>query len=93
MNLLTKQKRDSQTQKTNLWLPGGRDSQGLWEGHVHTAVFKMNSQERPIVQHMELYSMLCGRLDGRGVWGRMEMCACACACVCVCVCAETIITL
>ena len=85
MNLLTKQKRDSQ--KTNLWLPGGRDSQGLWEGHVHTAVFKMNNQERPIVQHMELYSMLCGRLDGRGVWGRMETCVewkRVCVCVCVC---------
>ena len=23
---------------------------------------------------MELYSMLCGSLDGRGVWGRMDTC-------------------
>ena len=43
MNLPTKQKRDSQTQKTNLWLPGGWDSQGVWEGHVHTAMFKMDN--------------------------------------------------
>ena len=25
---------------------------------------------------MELCSMLCGSLDGRGVWGRMDTCAC-----------------
>ena len=25
------------------WLPGGRDSEGLWEGHVHTAIFKMGN--------------------------------------------------
>ena len=60
----------------NLRLPGGRDSQGLWEGHVHTAVFKMDNQQRPTVQHMELCSMVCGGLDGRGVWGRMDACIC-----------------
>ena len=31
-----------------------KDSQRLWEGHVHTAIFKMDKQQRPIVQHMEL---------------------------------------
>ena len=25
---------------------------------------------------MELYSILCGSLDGRGVWGRMDTCIC-----------------
>ena len=25
---------------------------------------------------MELGSMLCGNLDGRGVWGRMDTCIC-----------------
>ena len=25
---------------------------------------------------MELCSMLCGSLDGRGVWGRMDTCIC-----------------
>ena len=29
----------------------------------------MDNQQRPIVQHMELCSMLCASLDGRGVWG------------------------
>ena len=42
MNIPTKQK-DSQTQEINLRLLGGRiggrDSQGGWDEHVHTAVF------------------------------------------------------
>ena len=29
-----------------------------------------------IVWHMELCSMLCASLDGRGVWGRMDTCIC-----------------
>ena len=75
MNLLIKHK---DSQRTNLWLPEGRmgerDSQGLWNGHVHTAIFKMDNQEGTSEQHMELCSMLCGSLDGRGVSGRMDIC-------------------
>ena len=26
----------------------------VWDGHVHTAIFKMNNQQRPTVQHREL---------------------------------------
>ena len=55
---------------------GERDSQGVWDGHVHIATFKMSNQQRPTVQHMELCSMLCGSLDGRGVWKRMDTCIC-----------------
>ena len=43
--LTYKTKRDSQ--KTNLQLSGGRDSQGVWDGQVHTAVFKMRNQQGP----------------------------------------------
>ena len=42
MNLLTKQK-ETQTLKMNLWLLGGKDSQGFREAHVHTALFKMGN--------------------------------------------------
>ena len=35
--------------------------------HVHTAVFKMNNQQKPIVLAAELCSVLCGSLHGRGV--------------------------
>ena len=48
----------------NLWLP------------VHTAIFKMDNQQGPTVQHMEFCSVLCGSLDGRGIWERMDTCIC-----------------
>ena len=48
----------------NLWLhKGGRDSQGVWDGHGHTAVF-MEYQQQRAGQHRELCSMSCGNLDG-----------------------------
>ena len=53
---------------------GGRDSQGLWEGHVHTALFKVDNQQGPIVQHMQLSSILYASLDGRVVGGRIDTC-------------------
>ena len=53
-----------------------RDSQGVWDGHVHTAVFKMDSQQGPIVEHRELCPMSCGSLDGKEVRGRMDTCIC-----------------
>ena len=37
---------------------GGRDSEEVWEGHVHTAIFKMDNQQGPTEQQMELCSML-----------------------------------
>ena len=52
LNLLMKQK---QTHRLREWIYGcqeegwGRDSQGLWDGHVHTAVFKMENQQGPTV--------------------------------------------
>ena len=45
MNLLTKQK-ESETQKTNLQLLGGkerRDKLGDWNGHVYTTKYKMDN--------------------------------------------------
>ena len=42
----------------------------------YTAILKMDNEQVPTVQHRELSSMLCGSLDGRGVWGRMDTCIC-----------------
>ena len=54
----------------NLWLhKGGRDSQGVWDGHGHTAVFNMENQQGPAGQHRELCSILCNNLMVSG--GRM----------------------
>ena len=36
----------------------------------------MDNQWGLTVLHKELCSMLCGSLDGRGVWGRMDTCMC-----------------
>ena len=36
---------------------GGKDSQGVWDGRVKTAVFKMDNQQGPTVQYRELCSM------------------------------------
>ena len=55
MNLFmnANQKQPHRLKKMNLWLPGGRmgrrDSQGVWDQHVHSAVFKMDNQQGPTV--------------------------------------------
>ena len=41
-------------------------------GHAYTAIFKMDNQQGPTLWHMELCSVLCGSLNGRGVWGRRD---------------------
>ena len=40
-----------------------------WGRRVHTAIFKMDNQQGPTVQHRGLCLMLCGSLDESGVWG------------------------
>ena len=52
---------------------GDRDSYRVWDGHVHTAIFKTDNQQ-DLLSYRELCSMLRGSLDGRGVWGRMNAC-------------------
>ena len=48
---------------------GGRDSQGVWDGHGHTAVFNTENQQGPAGQHRGLCSVSRGRLEGRGAGG------------------------
>ena len=55
---------------------GGRDSQGVWDGRGHTAVFNMENQQGPAGQLREVCSMSHGSRDGRGVWGRRDTCTC-----------------
>ena len=71
MNLLEKQKETHRLRERTYgcwregWGVGERDSQGVWDGHVHTGIFKMDNQQGPAVQHMVLFSMLYGSQDGR----------------------------
>ena len=51
-------KTDSQTQKTNLWLPkekwgGERDELGVWDQQIQTAICKIDKQQGSTVQHRE----------------------------------------
>ena len=36
----------------------------------------MNNQQGSTVEHRKFCSMLCGSLDGKEVWGRMNLCLC-----------------
>ena len=40
---------------------------GVWDGRVHTAVFKMHIQQGPTTQRGEFCAMLRGSLDGGGL--------------------------
>ena len=62
-----KQKQAHRLKRTNPWLPQGRDSQGVWDEHVHTIIFKMNNQQRPIAQHRKLCSIFCNNLNGKRI--------------------------
>ena len=58
---------------------------------VDTAIFKMDNQQGPTVQPRKLCSMLCGDLEGRGVWARMDTDICMAESLCCS--PETITTL
>ena len=83
-------------QDSDAWILLGdsrRPTEGICTLHVCTAIFKMDNQQRPTVEHGELCSMLCGSLDGREVWGRMDTCICICMAESLCSSPETITTL
>ena len=66
MNLFIKLKHTDRLKRMNLWLPGGEElgkKQGVWDGHAHTAIFKMDNQQGPTVQHRKLCSILCNNLN------------------------------
>ena len=66
-------------QDSDAWIllgDGRCPTEGICTLHVCTAIFKMDNQQRPTVEHGELCSMLCGSLDGRRVWKRMDICIC-----------------
>ena len=50
----------------------------------------MDSQQNPTVCHRELCSKLCGNMDGKGVWERIDTCKCMAESLCCP--PETIIT-
>ena len=64
---------------SNLMAPRGkdgeRDSEGVWDGHGHTALFNMENQKGPAGQHRGLCSVSHGSLDGGEFGGEgMHLC-------------------
>ena len=61
MNLFTKWKQvtDIQNKPTVTKEKVGRDKLALWDENTHTAIYKTDKQQGPIVWHKELYSMCC----------------------------------
>ena len=53
----------------------GRDNQGIWDRHIHTAVFKMDNQQGLTVQHRKLLNIMWqAGWEGKGVWGKIDTC-------------------
>ena len=55
-----KTERDSQMQKTNLWLPKEKGQAGInqeFEINIYMLLYEQQGQQGPTVQHRELYSI------------------------------------
>ena len=74
MNLLTKQKETHRLREQNYGCRWGGTIREFGMDMCTLLYLKWNKQQGPAVEYMELCSMLCGSLDRRGVWGRMDTC-------------------
>ena len=59
--------------------------------NIRTILSKKHLEDLPTVEHRKLCSVLCGSLDGRGVWRRMDTCICMAESLCCSL--ETVTTL
>ena len=78
-NLFMRQK---QTHRRREWIYGyqrgkgfGKHTLGVWNWQEKTALFKMDNQQGPIVQHRELCSVLCNNLNGKKILKRIVVVA------------------
>ena len=72
-------KQNKLTDLVNLWLPGReRWREGIVRefGMDRCTLLYLKWVTNKDIMHRNLCSMLCGNLDGRGVWGRMDTCVC-----------------
>ena len=61
---------ESQTLKTDLWLPkgtggAGGDGLGVWNWHMHAVLCGVNGQWGPAEEHGVLYAIFCDNLYGK----------------------------
>ena len=57
-------------------LAGGRKGLGVWDWHVHTAVYGMIGQWGPAVQHREFYPISCDSLRAKSIWKKTDVYTC-----------------
>ena len=77
----------------NLWLLGERYREVIFrefEVDMYTLLYLKWITHKNLL-YMELCSILCGSLDGRGIWGRMGKCICMAEFLCCSL--ETVTTL
>ena len=46
---------------------GVSDELGGWDRHTHTTIFEIDSQQGLTVQHRELCSIFCNRVNGKRI--------------------------
>ena len=58
-----------QKQRMNFGLPGGRmagrERLGAWNGHIYSAIFKIDNQHGPTVQGRGCSSVFCNNINGK----------------------------
>ena len=76
--LIYKKEIDSQTQKTNLWLPKGDKG---WRGinemlgiNIHTIIHKIGRPQGPTIEHRGLHSISSDKLWWKRIWKRRPWC-------------------
>ena len=73
-----KTKIDSWTKRTFGYQKGmvEGDRLGVGDQHIYSAMFKIDNQQGPPVQHRELCSVFCNNLNGKRIWKRIDTCTC-----------------
>ena len=64
MNLFTKQKQTHRRRKQTYGYQRGKagsDKLELWDQQIQSTIYKIDKQQDPTVQHMELYSISCNK--------------------------------
>ena len=54
----------------------GRTKPGAYDEHTHTTIYKTDNQQRPAVQHRELYSILHNNQYGKESKKKVNACIC-----------------
>jgi len=70
-NLFTKRETDSQTWRTDLWLPRrrglGREGRGVWGWQMKTITYRRDRQELSTVEHRNVCEILHKTLNRKGI--------------------------